>query len=157
MKNNNVWNSNCSQSQFLFRMAWKRGCFVTAALNIPWRRLQKTGKEWNVVFILRYMLIHVKNTQVLLETNEQVGFQKNTVICSYPITMLLDNIIIRRASRFPSIMTKFKYLGTKGTNKNFIHEEIKYILNCIQLATITFMNFCIQDNTFINILQTFCN
>lgn len=52
-------------------------------------------------------------------------------------------------------MTKLKYLGTKGTNKNFIHEEIKYILNSIQLATITFMNFCLLDNTFINIFHTF--
>jgi hypothetical protein len=74
-----------------------------------------------------------KNTKALLEASREVGLEVNTETIKYtvvsnhhnvgqPHNLVVDNRSLRNVA-------KFKYLETTVTNQNYIHEEIKSMVN----------------------------
>jgi hypothetical protein len=91
-------------------------------------------------------IIH-KNTEALLDAREQVGPQVNAEEMTYMFTSRHQttgqNHYIKAANKPYENVAMLKYLGTRVTNQNRIHKEIKTGLNSGNACTMQFRIFCL--------------
>jgi hypothetical protein len=70
-----------------------------------------------------------KNTKALLIASKEIGFDVKAEKTKYMVMSRDHNAGLNRKIQIGNISSErveqFKYLGTTGTNQNFIHEEIK--------------------------------
>jgi hypothetical protein len=74
-----------------------------------------------------------ENTHAILQASRDVGLEMNAEKTKYMIMSRHPNLVqnqnIRTANESFENVAKFKYLGTRLTNQNDIHDEIKSRLN----------------------------
>jgi hypothetical protein len=77
-----------------------------------------------------------KNTEILIDVSKEVGLEVNPEKSN--LYMLLSrhqnagqNHVIKIANRCFENVAQFKYLGATVTNKNLIHDKIKWRLNSV--------------------------
>jgi hypothetical protein len=74
-----------------------------------------------------------KNKEVLLDASKKVGVEVNLEKTKYMLMSRSQKVgqkhSVNIANRSFEDMAKFKYLGTRLTDQNCMHEEIKCILN----------------------------